>query len=119
MSIGIASVLLILLFVQHELSYDRWNENADRIVRPTLDINFGGNAQHYAVTVVTCPQCVSPGGNAGSPGTIAASATTAATSSKEREKGSKISKNPMSFIRTAVFLRYSHCPFWKGTAALV
>lgn len=50
LSIGIASVLLILLFVQHELSYDRWNENADRIVRPTLDINFGGNAQHYAVT---------------------------------------------------------------------
>jgi putative ABC transport system permease protein len=50
LSIGIASVLLILLFVQHELSYDRWNENAERIVRPTIDINFGGNAQHYAVT---------------------------------------------------------------------
>ncbi len=50
LSIGIASCLLIMLFVLHELSYDRWNENAGRIVRPTIDINFGGNVQHYAVT---------------------------------------------------------------------
>ena len=50
LSIGIAACLLILLFVMHEMSYDRWNENANRIVRPTMDINFGGNAQHYAVT---------------------------------------------------------------------
>ena len=50
LAIGIASCLLIMLFVLHELSYDRWNENAERIVRPTFDVNFGGNAQHYAVT---------------------------------------------------------------------
>ncbi|MEO1258196.1 MAG: ABC transporter permease [Bacteroidota bacterium] len=50
LALGIASCLLIMLFVLHELSYDRWNENAERIVRPTFDVNFGGNAQHYAVT---------------------------------------------------------------------
>ena len=50
LAIGIASCLLILLYVAHELSYDRWNENAERIVRPTFDVNFGGNAEHYAVT---------------------------------------------------------------------
>ncbi len=33
LAIGMAVSILILLFVQHELSYDRWNENSDRIVR--------------------------------------------------------------------------------------
>ena len=36
LSIGIASCLIIMLFVQHELSYDRYNENAERIVRVAL-----------------------------------------------------------------------------------
>ena len=50
LSLGIAACLLILLYVQHELSYDRWNPNADRIMRPVTDINFGGN--HYELAVV-------------------------------------------------------------------
>ena len=33
LTLGIATCLLILLYVQHELSYDRFNKNADRIVR--------------------------------------------------------------------------------------
>ncbi len=33
LSLGIATCLLIMLYVQHELSYDRYNKNADRIVR--------------------------------------------------------------------------------------
>ena len=49
LAIGIAACLLILLFVSHELSYDRWNPNAERIVRPVSDINFGGNHSEYAV----------------------------------------------------------------------
>lgn len=43
LAIGIACCLLILLYVAHELSYDRWNPNADRIVRPTAEIKFGGH----------------------------------------------------------------------------
>jgi putative ABC transport system permease protein len=35
MSVGIACCILILLFVRYELSYDRFNANADRIYRVT------------------------------------------------------------------------------------
>ncbi len=38
LAIGIATCLLIMLFVQNELGYDRFNEKADRIVR----VNFRG-----------------------------------------------------------------------------
>jgi putative ABC transport system permease protein len=34
-SIGIASCMLIFLYIQYELSYDRYNKNADRIYRLT------------------------------------------------------------------------------------
>jgi len=50
LSLGIAACLLIVLYVAHELSYDRWNPNADRIVRLAADINFGGN--HFELAVV-------------------------------------------------------------------
>src|SRR5450432_3864584 len=33
LAIGIATCLVIMLFVQNELSYDRYNQKADRIVR--------------------------------------------------------------------------------------
>jgi len=49
LSLGIAACLLIMLYVGHELSYDRWNPNAERIVRPVADINFGGNHHRLAV----------------------------------------------------------------------
>lgn len=41
LALGIATCLLILLFVQNELSYDRFNEKADRIVR----VIFRGSVQ--------------------------------------------------------------------------
>lgn len=41
LSIGIAACSLILLYVQHELSYDRYNEKADRMVR----VFFTGSVQ--------------------------------------------------------------------------
>ncbi len=49
LSLGIAACLLIMLYVSHELSYDRWNPQAERIVRPVADINFGGNHMELAV----------------------------------------------------------------------
>lgn len=51
LSLGVASCLLILLYVTHELSYDRWNPQAERIVRPVADINFGGH--HFELAVVS------------------------------------------------------------------
>lgn len=43
LAIGLATCVLILLFVQHELSYDRFNVNADRIFRVTIHGRIGGN----------------------------------------------------------------------------
>lgn len=42
LAIGIATCLLILLFVGHELSYDRYNDKANRIVRVTFQANMPG-----------------------------------------------------------------------------
>lgn len=50
LSIGILCCLLILMYVRHEMSYDQWNPNVDRIVRPYGDINFGGNLMRMAVS---------------------------------------------------------------------
>lgn len=47
---GIVSCLLIGVYIKHELSYDRFNQNADKIVRVTMDYNYGGESQKVAVT---------------------------------------------------------------------
>ena len=39
-TLGIAACLLILLYVAHELSYDRFNEKADRIYRLASDVRI-------------------------------------------------------------------------------
>ena len=41
LAIGMTCCILILLWVQDELSYDRYHENADRIHRLCLDANIG------------------------------------------------------------------------------
>ena len=46
LAIGIASCLLIILYVQNELSYDRFNKNADRIYRINTDLKFGSADLH-------------------------------------------------------------------------
>jgi putative ABC transport system permease protein len=42
LSIGIAVCFVIMLFVQDELSFDRFNKNADRIVRIVFKANING-----------------------------------------------------------------------------
>ena len=49
LALGIASCLLIVFYVYDELSYDRYNTNADRIYRFNEAIKFGGVANDYAV----------------------------------------------------------------------
>ena len=57
LAIGIAACLLILLFVGHEMSYDRWNPLADRIVRPTYDIRINDfSEQHGSVDARVGPE---------------------------------------------------------------
>lgn len=49
LAIGITCVLFILLYVQHELSYDRYHEKADRIYRLAVSIRMGGNELERAI----------------------------------------------------------------------
>src|ERR1043165_6757950 len=46
---GLACFILIALYVADELSYDRYNDKADRIYRINSDIVFGGNKLHLSV----------------------------------------------------------------------
>ncbi|HEX9512060.1 MAG TPA: ABC transporter permease [Puia sp.] len=49
LAVGLATCLLIIIYVMDELSYDRYNEKADRICRVDGDIKFGGN--HFILAV--------------------------------------------------------------------
>ena len=49
LAIGLATCLLIVIYVIDELSYDRYNEKADRIMRVDAEIKFGGN--HFILAV--------------------------------------------------------------------
>jgi putative ABC transport system permease protein len=42
LSIGIACVLMIVIYIQNELSYDKFHKDADRIFQVTLKGNMGG-----------------------------------------------------------------------------
>ncbi|MGF7218145.1 putative ABC transport system permease protein [Spirosoma lacussanchae] len=48
LALGLATCLLIMFFVRHELSYDRYNTHADRIVRMTLHGRVGGKELNMA-----------------------------------------------------------------------
>ncbi|MDX1548777.1 MAG: ABC transporter permease, partial [Rhodothermales bacterium] len=48
LALGLVCCLFILVFVQHERSYDRLHTRADRIVRLTADLNTGGGTLDLA-----------------------------------------------------------------------
>lgn len=50
LAVGLASCLLITLYVSDELSYDRYNKKADRIYRINSDLRFGGADLHITET---------------------------------------------------------------------
>ncbi|MFC1492507.1 ABC transporter permease [candidate division KSB1 bacterium] len=50
LTIGIAGCILILLWIQDELSYDRFHENSDRIYRIATDENIGGQSSKHPAT---------------------------------------------------------------------
>ena len=50
LAIGMAACILILLYVQDELSYDRHHEKAERIYRLVDDIESGGQTIETAGT---------------------------------------------------------------------
>ena len=50
LAIGMACCILILLWVNDELSYDRFHENADGICRVVQDINFTDHSTTWAIS---------------------------------------------------------------------
>jgi len=58
LAIGIASCLLIFLYVQDELSYDRYNEKADRIYRVCIHGIVGSNEFNQTVTAAPMAQAL-------------------------------------------------------------
>ncbi len=47
---GLTASMLILIFVFHELSYDRFHNNPENIYRVITDINMGGKEQTFALS---------------------------------------------------------------------
>jgi len=56
LTVGIASCLLIGLFIINELSYDRFNANAGRIVRMTMQFGEGGKEKFATTGTKAGPQ---------------------------------------------------------------
>jgi putative ABC transport system permease protein len=50
LALGLAGVIFIALWVSHELSYDRYFKNADRIFRVESLINFSGDPSVWNIT---------------------------------------------------------------------
>jgi len=50
LTIGISSCILIGLYIAQEMSYDRFNKNADRIARVTMEMSSDGTVEKIAVT---------------------------------------------------------------------
>src|SRR5215469_4196182 len=48
--VGLAACLLIGVYIRHELSYDKFNVNADRIVRATMEYKSAGTVNTTATT---------------------------------------------------------------------
>ena len=49
LSVGMAICLLILLYIQHEISFDRFHANGDRIYRVALERKYPGRSTLYAI----------------------------------------------------------------------
>ena len=50
LAIGMACSLVILVWVTHELSYDRFHDNADDIYRVVQKIHFSDHTTTWAIT---------------------------------------------------------------------
>lgn len=49
LTIGLVCFMLILLYIQDEMSYDKWQANGDRIYRVALERKYPGRSRFYAI----------------------------------------------------------------------
>lgn len=47
---GLTAAMLILIYVEHEFSYDRFHKNPNHIYRVITDLNMGGREQTFALS---------------------------------------------------------------------
>ena len=50
LGLGLATALLLILWVSHELSYDSFHSKADRIYRSSMEYSFGGQVSKTSVS---------------------------------------------------------------------
>ena len=50
LTVGLAACLLIGVYINHEMSYDKFNANANRIVRATMEYSEAGTVNTIATT---------------------------------------------------------------------
>ncbi|MGE0588957.1 MAG: ABC transporter permease [Cyclobacteriaceae bacterium] len=50
LGLGIAISLLLALWIRHEVSFDRFHTNADRIFRVSMNMSFGGRSAQMSVS---------------------------------------------------------------------
>jgi putative ABC transport system permease protein len=58
LAIGMTCCIMIMLWVQDELSFDRYHENADRIYRLTVDANLGAPLRAPVSNAISAPTLV-------------------------------------------------------------
>ncbi len=87
LSIGVSICLVILLFVQNELQYDRHHKNAERIYRAHATVDFAGN--HYDMTYAPAPMAA----------TLASEFPEVEAAVRFREKGSYLIKRENENIK--------------------
>src|SRR5688500_18202628 len=58
LSAGIAACILIMIYVKDEVSYDRYNVNAERIYRVTEKVSLNGHEGSYAGTEKPLKQAI-------------------------------------------------------------
>jgi putative ABC transport system permease protein len=51
-ALGLAAFLLIMFFVFDELSYDRFNENHQRIFRVDAELKYGGVVTSFSIAAL-------------------------------------------------------------------
>jgi putative ABC transport system permease protein len=109
LAVGIATCLLILLFVTDELNYDRFHEKADRMVRVVLKGKVNGEIIKEAVT----PAPVAPTLKREFPEVAEATRLRKFGSTKIRYKNTTFSNNNIAFVDTNFFQVFT-LPFLQG-----
>ena len=50
LGLGLSAFLLLLVWIQHELSYDQFHKNSDRLYRASMEYSFGGQVASTSVS---------------------------------------------------------------------